>query len=138
QTSPPETAAAPEPLPMPRDESHRFPKEGLAATSIVGNHVLGQQFLPGGNVAEYEHDGQTYRRFFVTVESAEKAGLLVVDVQGRLSAPKFIAHFGGYFGTAENGEPWFIFSKNQAVAGIVGLSLEEADALARQFAGRID
>ena len=122
--------------PAPRDESHRFPEEGLVETSVTEDHVLGRDFLPAGNVAEYDHDGKTYSLFLITYETAEKAGLAAFDIKGHFSDPKFVPHFGGFTGT-EGGEPWFIFPKKRAVAGIVGLPLDEADQLARIFAGQM-
>ena len=79
----PEADKAPEAPPPPRNESHRFPKEGLVSTSIAAEHALGKDFLPAGNVAEYNRDGKTYTLFLVTTASDEKAGFLAYDVKGR-------------------------------------------------------
>lgn len=133
----PEEAKAPEPPPPPRNESHRFPKEGLVSTSIAADHVLGKDFLPAGNVAEYSRDGKTYTLFLVTTASDEKAGFLAYDVKGRFTDPAFIADFGGFFGTLD-GEPWFIFPKKRALGGIVGLPREEAHEAGRAFAGLME
>jgi hypothetical protein len=134
QTPAPEAAKAPEPLPPPRDESHRFPKEGLVGTSIAADHVLGKDFLPPGNVAEYSRDGKTYHLFLIAMPTEEKAVFLDYDIKERLTDAAFVADFGGFFGTLD-GEPWFIFPKKSAVAGIVGLSQQEAHEAARVFAG---
>ena len=135
--APPETAAAPEPAPPPRDESRRFPKEGLVSTSVVEDHVLGRDFLPPGNVAEYSRDGKTYTLFLIMMPTEEKAVFLDYDIKEQLTDPVFVADFGGFFGTLD-GEPWFVFPRKRAVAGIVGLSQEEAHEVGRVFAGQLE
>ncbi len=134
----PEAAKAPEPAPPPppHDESYRFPKEGLVSTSIAKDHILGKDFLPPGNVAEYSRDGKTYTLFLIAAQNEEKATMLAYDIKTHLTDPAFIADFGGYSGTLD-GEPWFIFPKQRAVAGIVGLSEDEAHELGRVFAGQM-
>jgi hypothetical protein len=134
--APPEVVEEVAPPPAPRDESGRFPKEGLVRASVVEDHVLGRDFLPAGNVAEYERDGKAFTLFLINYESGDEAGLAAFDIKGHFADPKFVPHFGGFTGT-EGGEPWFIFAKDKAIAGIVGLPLDEADQLARVFAGKM-
>ena len=138
QAPAPEAAQAPEPVPLPppRDQSYRFPKEGLVSTSIAVEHILGKYFLPPGNVAEYSHGGKTYTLFLISEAGEEKATMLAFDIKGHLTDPTFLADFGGYFGTLD-GEPWFLFPRRQVVAGIVGLPQEEAHEAARVFAGQL-
>jgi hypothetical protein len=135
----PEAAKAPEaaPLPPPRNESYRFPKEELVSTSIAADHILGKDFLPPGNVAEYSRDGKTYTLFLIAALNEEKATMLAYDISTHLTGSAFIADFGGYAG-ALDGEHWFIFPKRRAVAGIVGLSQEEAHELGRVFAAQME
>ena len=133
QTPAPETAKALEPPPPPRDESHRFPKEGLVGTSIAAEHVLGKDFLPPGNVAEYSRDAKIYHLFLIAMPTEEKAVFLDYDIKERLTDAAFVADFGGFFGTLD-GEPWFIFPRKRVVAGIVGLSEQEAHEVGRVFA----
>ena len=134
---PPEVVEEAAPPPAPRDESHRFPTQGRVETAVVEGHVLDRDFLPAGNVATYELDGQEFTVFIVSYESSDKAGLAAFDIKGHFTDPKFVAHFGGFHGT-EGGEPWFIFPKNKAVGGVVGLPLEDADQFARKFAGLME
>ncbi len=136
---PPETASIEEPAPPPappRDESHRFPKEGLVKT-FVQDRPLGKEFLPPGNVAEYERNGKSYTLFLVSAGDPQAAALLEYDIKDRLTDAKFVASFGGHFGM-DGDIPWFVFPKESAVAGVVGLPQDEADAVARIFAGRMD
>ena len=48
-----------------------------------------------------------------------------------------IAHFGGYFGN-DGGKPAFLFAKNEWFCGVIGLPMADADARAREFAGRLN
>jgi len=122
---------------VPQDESRRFPLANRVNVQQVGNHVLGKEYLPGGNVAEYKLKGKSYRQFLVRSASAEAAGLLLFDCKGHLRDAKYLAHMGGYFGM-DGTTPFYIFQKGVFLAGIVGLPEKEADTLARQFAARLD
>lgn len=139
QAPAPEAARAPEPAPPPppRDESYRFPKEGLASTSIAAEHVLDKDFLPPGNVAEYSSGGKNYTLFLISAGGEENATMLAFDIKEHLADSAFIADFGGYAGTLD-GQPWFIFPKQSAVAGIVGLPQNEAHELGRVFASQLE
>lgn len=136
-----EQAAAPPkaapPKPMPADESHRFSKEGRISTDIVEDNLLGKDYLPGGNQAEYDRDGKKYKLYLIQAESSEDAAMLSFDIKAHLTDAKFVPHFGGYFGM-DGDEPTFIFPKDDYVAGIVGLPQDEADELARDFASRLN
>lgn len=140
QAPAPEAAQAPEPPaapPPPRDQSYRFPKEGLVSTSIAADHILGKDFLPPGNVAEYSVDGKTYTLFLINEVGEEKATMSAFDIKERLAEATFIADFGGYAGSLD-GEPWFIFPRRSVVAGIVGLPQDEAHEVGRVFAGQLE
>ena len=50
--------------------------------------------------------------------SEGEAGTKLFDYKNTLADPKFVAHFGGYFGT-DGGKPVFLFSKGKYVAGII-------------------
>ena len=104
---------------------------------LVDNHVLGKDFLPGGNVAEYQRKGKTYQLFLVRSKSTEDAALLLFDFKGHLRDAKYLAHMGGYFGMDE-ATPVYLFQKGPFLAGFVGLPEKEADPLARQFAARLN
>jgi hypothetical protein len=132
----PQSAAAPLPA-KPTDESRRFPMDGQVSLHLVDNHVLGKDFLPGGNVAEYKRKGKTYRLFLVRSKSAADAALLLFDFKGHLRDAKYLAPMGGYFGT-DGTTPVYLFQKGLFLAGFVGLSEKEADPLARQFAARLN
>jgi len=138
QAPAPEAAQAPEaaPPPAPRDQSYRVPKAGQVSTSNAADHVLGKDFQPPGNVAEYSNGDKTYTLFLIST-TGDEATMLAYDIKEKLADAKFIADFGGFAGTLD-GEPWFIFPKQHAVAGIVGLPQDEAYDLGRLFASQLE
>ena len=121
----------------PVDESRRFPLADQVSIRLVEDHILGKDFLPGGNVAEYRRKGKTYQQFLVRTKSAEAAALLLFDFKNHLSNAKFVPHMGGYFGT-DGATPVYVFPKGAFLAGFVGLSEKDADLPARQFAARLN
>jgi hypothetical protein len=124
-------------LAKPVDEQRRFPSADQTNMRLVDDHVLGKDFLPGGNIAEYRHKGKTYQQFLVHAKSAEAAALLMFDFKGHLRDPKYLPHMGGYFGL-DGATPVYMFQKGAFLAGLVGLPEKEADPLARQFAARLN
>jgi hypothetical protein len=121
---------------VPSDEGRRFPTAGQISMRVVDNHVLGKDFLPGGNVAEYKQKGRTYQQFLVSAGRPEAAALLLFEHKSHLRDPKYLAHMGGYFGM-DGDKPVYIFQKGIFLAGFVGLPEKDADVLARQFAARL-
>ena len=120
----------------PADESHRFPKAERVKTEIVDNHLLGKDFLPGGNLAEYQRGKQTYRLFLIRTRSNDRAALLMFKFKGKLADAKFVPHMGGYFGH-DGDQPTLLFCLERFLVGVMGLPLEQADPIAREFAARL-
>jgi len=137
--TPPATAEKKEPPPAakPPDESRRFPTTNRVKIEIVDNHLLGKDFLPGGNLADYERDGKKYQQFLITCGSPDEATFLMMDFKNQLRDAKFIGHFGGYFGF-DGDTPILLFPRNDYLAGVAGLPQEEADQAARDFAARLN
>ena len=135
-SEPPKPAAeAPRP-PRPMDEARRFPMMNRVSADVVETPIMGKAFLPAGNVAKYKDNKSEWELFVYKAASEGEAGTKLLDYKNSLAEPKFVAHFGGYFGL-DAGKPVFLFSKGKYVAGVVGLPLDRADALARDFAARI-
>lgn len=137
-----ETKPAPAPAPVkraakPSDESHRFPPAHQAETKLIDDHLLGHDFLPGGNIAHYKLGNQEYDLVLIKTKSPTDAAILLLNYKNKLEAPKMIAHFGGYFGK-DGGKPAFLFAKNEWFCGVIGLPMADADARAREFAGRLN
>ena len=103
---------------------------------LVDDNLLGQEYLPGGNLASYENGGKSYQLFLTAFADNEKSAFALLDAQEALTEAKFVASFGGYYGL-EGGTPWFVFGKGKHFAGVVGLPQDEADLVAREFAARI-
>jgi hypothetical protein len=134
---PTEPAAKSEaPKPKPPDETRRFPLEGRVSMELVEDRLLDKDYLPGGNLAVYEKDGKRYQLFLIVLRDADAASLRLFDLKDKLADAKFVASFGGYYGL-DGDTPWFVFSKTNHLAGVVGLSEADADTVARGFAARI-
>lgn len=120
-----------------RDESRRFPSKDRVAIELVDNQVMGKDFLPGGNVAEYSRGGKTYRQFLTQAKNPKAAALLLYDYKNTLSDARYVAHMGGFFGK-DGDQDVFVFPKDKWLAGVVGLPEKEADLVARDFAARLN
>ncbi len=123
--------------PKPADETRRFPPAGRDSVTVVDSQILGKDFLPGGNLARYRKGPTKYELFLVLTAAPNDAAILLFDYKNKLESPKFIAHFGGYFGK-DAGTETFLFAKGSWLAGIRGLPQDQADAIARDFAARLD
>ena len=134
----PEPAAKPAAETKPRIPDHQtwFALEGRSSFEVVEDNLLGKDWLPAGNVAQYDADGKQYTLFLAITFSPDAAGLLSFEAKGKLADAKFVPSFGGYFGMDDD-TPWFVFSKGKYLLGVVGLPQDEADAVARGFAGRV-
>ncbi|MBI3208638.1 MAG: hypothetical protein HYZ37_07030 [Candidatus Solibacter usitatus] len=119
------------------DESQRFPKKDLVDVKIVEGAILGKEFLGGGNLAKYRKGKTEFELFLVKAAGPEASSILMFDYKKQLANAKFIAHFGGYFGK-DGDRNVFLFAKGPWLAGIAGLAEQEADAVAREFAARLN
>ncbi len=120
-----------------RDETHKFHKTGLLAARVVEANLGGKDFMPGGNLAEYEQKGKKYHVFFSLRRNAQRATFLTTDYRDILSDAKFIAHFGGFFGM--DGEtPTLVFPRSKYIVVVAGLEFEEADQAGRMIAGYLN
>lgn len=137
--APQKKAAAPavKKRPAVADETHHFPAEGRIEARVVEDHLLGKDFLPGGNIARYRKGKQEYEMFLIRASVPEAAALMLIDYRKRLENPKLIAHFGGYYGK-DGDRMVFVFAKGPWFAGVVGLPEKEADFAARDLAARLN
>lgn len=132
----------PEPAPVkkaaapPADESRRFPSANRVETSITADHLLGHDFLPGGNIAHYKKGAREFDLILIRTASAEAAGILLFDYKQHLTNPKVVPGFGGFAGK-DGAQEAFLFAKGKYLAGVIGLPEADADAIAREFAALI-
>jgi hypothetical protein len=134
----------PVPAPPPKkkaapvaDERRRFPPQDQVKMEVAQDRLLGKDFLPGGNVAEYKRRGKTYQQFLVRAASPDKAAFLLLDFKNVLTGARFIPHMGAFYG--KDGEkPVYVLQKGVWLAGYVGLTDKEAEPLAREFAARLN
>ena len=129
-------AAPVKPAVKPADLTRFFPLANRGDVKLEEEHLLGKDYLPGGNIAHYKNGITEYDLFLLKTSGNEAAALLVFDFKGRLKDAKPIPHFGGYYGL-DSEKKIFVFPKLAYVAGVVGLSEKNADVIARDFAARI-
>jgi len=128
-------AEAPAPPSVKDDTALLLPLNRTSA-KVVPDHLLGKSALPGGTIGEYDVDGLKYQLFIIETDSPQDAAILLLDLKATLKDPAYIAYMGGYFGT-DAGGPVYVFAKAKYLAGVVGLSEDRADPVARQLAARL-
>ena len=122
--------------PAPGNEALKFPAGDQVSVSIVEDQILGHDFLPGGNLGIYKSAKKEYKLFLVKMADGMAPANALLEFKNRLTDAKLVPTFGGYAGL-DKGTPTFVFTKGVYLLGIVGLTTEEADSVARHFAGRI-
>lgn len=134
---------APKPVPAvqqripPSPEDMRFPAEGRIEVVQSADPLYGKPFLAGGNIARYKRGAKQFELFLIRCKDEAAPASMMFNYKKTLSDPKFVAHFGGYAGQ-DAGVVVFMFTKGVWLAGIRGLPQAEADALARDFASRLN
>ncbi len=113
-----------------------LPLAGRIATRVVPDHILGQPKLPGGTLGDYASGKKKYQMFVVDTDTGQAAAFLLLDMKDALKNPEYISYMGGYFGDAA-GTPLYVFSKLHYLAGVSGLSKDDADPIARTLAARL-
>ena len=134
--APAKKAAAPQQVVKPTDERRRFPSQNQVKMELVEQKMLGRDFLPGGNLAQYKRGNKTYQQFLIRAADASRAAILLLDLKNSLRDSKFIPHMGGVYGL-DGDTPVYCFAKGVFLAGFIGLPEQEADPLAREFAARL-
>lgn len=133
----PPKAEAPPPKPKPLNESSFMPEKGRVSVEVVEDKMLGLPFAPGGTLAVYKSGAKQWRQFLLRTDSNQDAALMLLEFKKVLREPKYLPAFGGYFGTMPEGQPLFVFAKNAHIAGLAGLSEQDADLPARNFAAMV-
>ena len=135
-TAPEKKAEALLPPPPVKDNTAQLLPLNRTSAKVVPNHLLGKDALPGGTIGEYDANGVKYQLFIIETDTAQDAGILLLDLKATLKDPAYIAYMGGYFGT-DTGGPVYVFAKAKYLAGVVGLAEDRADPIARQLAARL-
>lgn len=103
---------------------------------LVESKLLGKDFLPGGNLAQYQRGGKTYQQFLIRAATPDKAAFLLLDFKNLLAEAKYVPHMGAFYGR-DGDRPVYVLQKGVWLAGYVGLAEKEAEPLAREFAARL-
>lgn len=120
----------------PVDLATKFALAGQTRMQLVPDHLLGKDFMPGGNLADYKTALGKYQMFLLKMPDPQKAAFLLLDWKTAMPDAKYLAHMGGYFGM-DQGKPIYVFTKGPYMAGLVGLSEEKADPEMRRFAAKL-
>jgi len=120
----------------PKDLATKLPLAGQTKMQLVRDHLLGKDFMPGGNLADYKTKDGEYQLFLVEAPDAKAAGFMLLDWKNAIPDAKYLAHMGGYY-CLDQGKPLYIFAKGPYLAGLVGLTEDKADPEARRFAARL-
>jgi hypothetical protein len=119
-----------------KDESNLFLAAGRVATQVYPDHMMNKPFLPGGTMAEFRGDNGEYREFLVHLADGKKAAFLLQDYKKVLQNAADTADNSAYFGT-DDGQPTYVFVRGPYLAGVVGLSQDQAKAVARQWSDKL-
>ena len=130
-TLPPQKKAAE--TPKPPDESRYLPRTNQVSTEVVGDHLLGKSFMPGGTLGHYKNGKTEYEMFVRKLTTPLDAALLLPEWQKELKGSKLVPAFGAYTGE-DAGRPVFVFTKGSWIAGISGLNEKQVDLPARALA----
>jgi hypothetical protein len=120
----------------PKDLSTKFATAGQVKMQLIPDHLLGKDFLPGGNLADYKTEAGEFQLFLFEAPDARAAAFTLLDWKNALPDSKYIAHMGGYY-CVDQGKQVFLFSKGPYLAGVVGLPEEKADMEGRKLAARL-
>jgi hypothetical protein len=120
----------------PADLRTEFPPAGQTRMELVADHLLGKEYLPGGNIADYNTNVGVFQMFLIKEKDTTKAANLILDWRASHADLQYMPKIGGYYGL-DNGTPVYLFSKGLFVAGLVGLDANDADLQARGFAARL-
>src|ERR1022692_2219065 len=91
----------------PRDLSTKFALAGQTRMQVAPDHLLGKDFMPGGNLADYKTAAGEYRMFLLKMADPQKAAFLLLDWKSAMPEAKYLAHMGGYYGT-DQGQPIYV------------------------------
>lgn len=118
------------------DLARFMPKDGRASASLVNGPLLGIPQFPGGTLAEYKKAGRSFQQILFKAPNVAMTAVYLSHGKDAMTKPKFVASFGGYYGEID-GKPTFLFVKNEYVAALIGLPLQDADAEGRVAAASI-
>jgi hypothetical protein len=117
----------------PTDLTAKFPAVGRTRMQLVADHLLGKDYLLGGNIADYNTDSGVYQMFLIKEKDATKAENLLLSWKATHSEAIYLLCMGGYY-EPDNGTPVYMFVKGVYVAGVVGLDANGAGIESRRFA----
>jgi hypothetical protein len=95
ETAKTSTAVKPPAHEPPADLATKFPLVGQLKMQVVPDHLLGKDFMPGGNLADYKTSAGEYEMFLVKMADAQKAAFLLLDWKSAMPQARYLASMGG-------------------------------------------
>ncbi len=136
-SAPEKKAEKPPPAPPPvKDDTALLLTANRTGAKVIPDHLLGISELPGGTIGDYESGGKKYQLFIVETDTAQDAAILLLDAKNGLKDPAYISYMGGYYGAGADG-PVYVFAKTKYLAGVAGLTKDNADPIARELAAQL-
>jgi hypothetical protein len=116
--------------------SNPLPTENMLEVNVSKGNLLGKAFMPAGTLARYRRGNQAYEIFIAEMATETDSAIVLAHWDQALKNPKVVKSLDAYYGTDE-GRPIYVFAKGRWVAGITGLTENEADQQARALASRL-
>lgn len=118
------------------DASALLPKENVVAVKVVKKELLGKSFMPGGALASYQKGKKAYQMFLSELPTPTDSAIVLAHWDEALKSPKVVRSLDAYYGV-DTGRPIYVFARGRWIAGITGLSEQEADRQARMLAAHL-
>ena len=64
---------------------------------MVADHLLGKEYLPGGNIADYSTNVGVYQMFLIKEKDTTKAANLILDWRATHADLQYMPKIGGYY-----------------------------------------
>jgi hypothetical protein len=113
-----------------------LPKENMVAVKVVKKELLGKSFMPGGALAVYQTGKKAYEIFLSELPTPTDSAIVLAHWDEALKSPKVVRSLDAYYGV-DAGRPIYVFARGRWIAGITGLSEEDADRQARMLASHL-
>lgn len=108
----------------------------MLEVKVSEGNLLGKSFMPPGTLARYRKGNQAYEIFITELPTETDSAIVLAHWDQALKNPKVVKSLDAYYGM-DGGRPIYVFAKGRWVAGITGLTENEADQQARALARRL-
>src|SRR5206468_678576 len=78
----------------PKDLATKFPLAGQVKMQLVPDHILGKDFMPGGNLADYKTEAGEYQVFLMEFPDVKAAAFKLLDWKTAIPDAKYLSSMG--------------------------------------------